>query len=74
MISYIAQKIKFDYNITLYDLLNKENYFYLFKLFFSEEFKRHAYHVDKYIEEIIAYLRAKHLNNRKSISFLFLCI
>ncbi|UJR30706.1 hypothetical protein I4U23_018226 [Adineta vaga] len=45
MISYIAQKIKFDYNITL------------------EEFKRHAQHVDVYIEKLMVYLQAKHLNN-----------
>ncbi|CAF1147232.1 unnamed protein product [Adineta steineri] len=45
MISYIAQKIKFDYNITL------------------EEFKRHAHHVDAYIEKLMIYLKEKHLNN-----------
>jgi len=47
MISYIAQKIKFDYNMTF------------------EEFKRHAYHVDAYIEKMMTYLREKHLNNDK---------
>ncbi|CAF1526708.1 unnamed protein product [Rotaria sp. Silwood1] len=45
MISYIAQKIKFDYNITF------------------EEFKRHACHVDAYIEKMMTYLREKHLTD-----------
>ncbi|CAF1198252.1 unnamed protein product [Rotaria sordida] len=47
MISYIAQKIKYDYNITF------------------EEFKRHACHVDAYIEKMMTYLRDKHLVNEQ---------
>ncbi|CAF4095447.1 unnamed protein product [Rotaria socialis] len=45
MISYIAQKIKFDYSITY------------------EEFRRHGCHVDEHIENMMIYLREKHLKD-----------